>query len=155
MRLEEEISQPNFKSEHQKMLINIMYTSGWLHNIIAHNLKNYDITPQQFNILRILRGQYPNTARMHLLQERMLDKMSNASRLVERLRYKGLVKRKICIKDRRAVDVVITEQGLQLLKQLDVAESKWQEQFQTIDDSAAKNLNELLDNLRGNTNLNH
>ena len=82
MKLEQEIGQKEFKNEYQRMILNIMYTSNRLQNIIADNLKLIDITPQQFNILRILRGQHPNPARMHLLQERMLDKMSNASRLV-------------------------------------------------------------------------
>ena len=118
MKLEEEIGQKIFKNEIQKMMINIMYTSNWLQNILSDNLKDFDITPQQFNVLRILRGQHPNPARMHLLQERMLDKMSNASRLVERLRKKGLVLRKICRNDRRAVDVKITDSGLALLKRI-------------------------------------
>ena len=148
MKLEQEIGQKEFKNEYQKMIINIMYTSHWLHNIIADNLKDFDITPQQFNILRILRGQHPNPARMHLLQERMLDKMSNASRLVERLRKKGLVVRKICRNDRRAVDVKITDSGLNLLKQLDSIENEWQKRFNNLDTKDIKNLNTILDNMR-------
>jgi len=148
MKLEQEIEQKVFTSEYQKMVINILYTSGWLQNVISKNLKKFGITPQQFNILRILRGQYPKPARMHLLQKRMLDKMSNASRLVERLRLKGLVEREICDKDRRAVDVLITEQGLNLLSELDNSEKSWQSAFEGIDEHSAKKLNDLLDNLR-------
>jgi DNA-binding MarR family transcriptional regulator len=148
MKLEQEIGQKQFKNEYQKMIINIMYTSHWLHNIIADNLKDFEITPQQFNILRILRGQHPNPARMHLLQERMLDKMSNASRLVERLRKKGLVVRKICRNDRRAVDVKITDSGLNLLKQLDSVEKEWQKRFKNLDNKDINKLNTILDNMR-------
>jgi DNA-binding MarR family transcriptional regulator len=148
MKLEQEIGQKEFKNEYQKMIINIMYTSHWLHNIIADNLRDFDITPQQFNILRILRGQHPNPARMHLLQERMLDKMSNASRLVERLRKKGLVVRKICRNDRRAVDVKITDNGLNLLKQLDSIEKEWQKRFKNLDNKDINKLNTILENMR-------
>ena len=148
MKLEVEIGQKVFKNEIQKMMINIMYTSNWLQNILYNNLKEYDITPQQFNIMRILRGQHPNPARMHLLQERMLDKLSNASRLVERLRKKGLVVRKICRNDRRAVDVKITDNGLNLLKQLDLIENEWQKRFKNLDTKDIKQLNTILDNMR-------
>jgi len=148
MKLEDEIGQKKFKSDIQKMLINILYTSNWLQYQLADNLKGYGITPQQFNILRILRGQHPNPARMHLLQERMLDKMSNASRLVERLRKKGLVVRKICRNDRRAVDVKITDAGLALLKELDTMENDWQSRFNELDKKDINSLNIILDNLR-------
>jgi len=148
MMLEQEIGQKEFKSDIQKMIINIMYTSNWLQYKFSELLKQDDVTIQQFNILRILRGQYPKPARMHLLQERMLDKMSNASRLVERLRKKGLVVRTICRNDRRAVDVKITEAGLTLLAKLDGLETEWQEQFKNIDNNDVIKLNLILDNLR-------
>jgi DNA-binding MarR family transcriptional regulator len=148
MKLEDEIGQKEFKNNIQKMMINILYTSNWLQSIIAENLKEYDITPQQYNILRILRGQHPNPARMHLLQERMLDKMSNASRLVERLRKKGLVIRKICKNDRRAVDVLINKKGLALLNKIDLFEKEWHDRFKDLDNGDINNLNRILDNMR-------
>jgi len=148
MKLEEEIGQKIFKSDIQKMLINIMYTSNWLQYKFSEILKKYQITVQQFNILRILRGQHPNPARMQLLQERMLDKMSNASRLVERLRKKNLVSRKICKNDRRAVDVKITDSGLALLHELDTVETDWQRRFKKVDLKDINKLNLILDNLR-------
>jgi DNA-binding MarR family transcriptional regulator len=148
MKLEEEIGQKEFKSDIQKMLINILYTSNWLQYQLADNLKGYGLTLQQFNILRILRGQHPNPARILLLQERMLDKMSNASRLVERLRKKGFVIRKICRNDRRAVDVKITDSGLALLKELDSMENEWQQRFKKLDNKDINKLNIILDNLR-------
>jgi len=148
MKLETEISQESFKSEYHKLLVNIIYTSSWIHSKIAVRLKPHGITPQQYNILRILRGQYPNPARVQLLEERMLDRMSNASRLVERLRQKGLVERTVCENDRRAVDVIITKQGLSLLKLLDESEKVWIKEFTAIDQSEVMQLNNLLDVLR-------
>ncbi|MCX7723608.1 MAG: MarR family transcriptional regulator, partial [Verrucomicrobiae bacterium] len=82
-------------------------------------LSKFDLTPQQFNLLRILRGQYPSPASISLIKERMLDKMSDASRLVDRLIQKKLVERKICSQDRRKVDVIITRKGLKLLEKID------------------------------------
>lgn len=148
MKLEVEIRQDTFKSEYHKLLVNILYTGSWIQGRVATRLKPHGITPQQFNILRILRGQHPKPARVQLLPERMLDNMSNASRLVERLRQKGLVDRKICKNDRRAVDVIITDLGLNLLKQLDETEQDWLTVFESIDLEEAKNLNTVLDILR-------
>lgn len=149
MNLENEIKQEVFKSEYHKLLINIMYTNSWIHSKIAVRLKPHSITPQQYNILRILRGQFPKPARVQLLEQRMLDRMSNASRLVERLRQKGLVERSICEKDRRAVDIIISDKGLTLLKLLEDTEKDWIEEFNTIDQDQATQLNNLLDALRG------
>lgn len=149
MKLEAEIKQRFFRNDYQKMVVNLLYTSSWLQNVVAHHLKPYDITPQQFNILRILRGQHPRPARMHIIQERMLDKMSNASRLVEKLRKKGLVDRTICENDRRAVDVNITPRGLDLLKNVDIMEQEWEGKFKTLNSQQIQQLNVLLDQLRG------
>lgn len=149
MKLEIEIGQESFRNEYHKLLVNIMYTSGWIHGKIDSRLKPHGLTPQQYNILRILRGQYPNPAHVQLLEKRMLDRMSNASRLVERLRQKGFVERTICEKDRRAVDVVITESGLKLLKLLDKKEKNWLKEIMLINRNEAKQLNSILDSLRG------
>lgn len=149
MNLETEIKQEVFKSEYHKLLVNIIYTNSWIHGKIVARLKPHGITPQQYNILRILRGQFPKPARVQLLEQRMLDRMSNASRLVERLRQKGLVERSICEKDRRAVDVIISDKGLTILKLLDEIEKDWIEEFNTITKDQAIQLNSMLDALRG------
>ncbi|MEJ2053529.1 MAG: MarR family transcriptional regulator [Calditrichaceae bacterium] len=149
MELEKEIQQNHFKSDYHKMIVNLLYTGNWVQNKVAARLKPYDLTPQQFNILRILRGQHPNPATVHLLQERMLDNMSNASRLVERLRQKGLIRRKICKNDRRAVDVLITDAGLDLLEELDKTENEWLSSFKIIKSEEVQHLNKILDRLRG------
>lgn len=149
MEIGKEIKQPNFKSEHQKMLINILFTSGWLSSKHTFNLKPYGLSGQQFNILRILRGQHPKPATVNLLIDRMLDKNSNASRLVEKLRLKKLVDRATCSDDRRAVNVVITEKGLKLLIELDKLEDNFIEDLKKISEKEAKQINLLLDKIRG------
>jgi DNA-binding MarR family transcriptional regulator len=149
MELEREIHQKKFKSEHHKAMINILYTANWVTYNQGKYMKKFGITPQQFNILRILRGQHPNAASVNLLIERMLDKNSNASRLVEKLRLKGLVDRKPCEADRRQVDVLISQKGLDLLKKLDKEFEKNEEYLQVITEEEARELNRILDKLRG------
>jgi DNA-binding MarR family transcriptional regulator len=149
MELEKEIQQSKFHSDVQKMIVNLLYTASWVSHQHSELLKPYGLTIQQYNVLRILRGQHPNPATVHLIQERMLDKMSNASRLVEKLRQKGYVERRQCPNDRRAVDILITPQGLALLEKLDVAMKTWEANFTTLDTSEIKTLNQLLDKLRG------
>lgn len=149
MKLEEEIIQQNFDSDYHKAAVNIIYTSNWLMDIHAKVIKPYNITVQQFNILRILRGQYPKVVNLKLIKKRMLDKMSDVSRLVERLREKGLVNRQICPSDRRHMDVFITEKGLNLLQTLDEEIDKINHLFTTLSTDEIGLLNKLLDKLRG------
>ncbi len=149
VELEKEIRQKKFQNEHQKLMVNVLYTNGWLTSLYAKHLKPYGISAQQYNLLRILRGQHPNPATINLLKERMLDKMSNASRLVEKLRLKGLVERHECPVDRRAVDVIITQKGLDLLKKLDNITQKMEEKLNIITEAEAKEVNRILDKLRG------
>jgi len=148
MKIGKEIKQAKFKNEYQKMLINILFTSGWLNQKHACNLKPFGISTQQYNILRILRGQHPKPATVNLLIERMLDKNSNASRLVEKLRLKKLVERAICPNDRRAVNVAVTKKGLALLSELDKLEEIFTEGLKKLSEQEAKQINLLLDKLR-------
>lgn len=148
MRLEKEIKQQKFKNEFNKAVINIIYTSGWLNTIITQRLKPFGISTQQFNILRILRGQHPKPATIQLIQERMLDKMSNASRLVEKLRVKKMLERKTCPEDRRAANVLITETGLEVLNKIEELDNSWDQNFNKLSDSDLEKLNKLLDSFR-------
>lgn len=149
MELEKEIKQKKFADEHHKMVINIIYTANWINYSQSKFMKAFGISPQQYNILRILKGQFPNTASVNLLIERMLDKMSNASRLVEKLKQKELVERKTCEKDRRQVDVIITKKGLKLLEEMQVLFEQSREEYQRITKAEALELNRILDKLRG------
>lgn len=149
MKIEDEIKQKSFKSDFQKLAVNLMFTHGWLMSSNREFLQDYDITIAQYNILRILRGQHPNPISINLLKERMLDKMSDTSRLVERLRAKGFLDRKMCENDRRRSDVKITEKGLELLKMLDHIDQESERLFSTLNKQEARLLNDLLDKLRG------
>jgi DNA-binding MarR family transcriptional regulator len=147
--IEKEIKQDKFNSEQSKAIVNLIYTNNWIHQKQMKLFKPYGLTTPQFNILRILRGQYPNPSTVNLLIERMLDKSSNASRIIDRLESKGLVVRKQCEADRRAVDVFISESGLELLKKLDKEMSVWESSISYLSDEEAQTLNKLLDKMRG------
>ncbi|MBX2841679.1 MAG: MarR family transcriptional regulator [Flammeovirgaceae bacterium] len=149
MNFEEEIKQYKFSSEYQKAMLNLMFTGNWVNSLNAKYFKQYNLSPQQFNILRILKGQYPKPASINLLMERMLDRMSNTSRLVEKLRQKGFVGRHICEDDRRQVDVIITEKGLDLLQEIEGSIEKIEFCCSNLSIEELKNLNLLLDKLRG------
>lgn len=149
MELEKEIKQKKFQSEYHRAAVNILFTYSWLNGKNAKFLKEFGISPQQFNILRILRGQHPNPATVNLLIERMLDKMSNASRLVDKLKEKGFADRKTCKEDRRACDVIITKKGLGLLEEIDKKSDLMNEVLKSITSGEAKELNRILDKLRG------
>ena len=149
MSIESDILQEKFESEHQKAAINILYTSGWLYNLNAVRLKKFGITPEQFNVLRILRGSHPKTMMLADITCRMLDKSSNATRLVEKLRQKNLVRRDICANNRRQVDIAITQQVLALLQKVDDDSNEWVSALKSITRTEAKELNRILDKLRG------
>jgi DNA-binding MarR family transcriptional regulator len=149
MKIEEEISQLKFRNNNHKSAVNVIYTFNWLYEKHMELLKPFGLTIQQFNILRILRGQHPKPANVKLLKERMMDKMSDASRLVEKLRAKGLVDRRICDKDRRNVDVLITEDGLKLLENIDEHETEFDKLTANLSNDEMDQLNNLLDKMRG------
>jgi DNA-binding MarR family transcriptional regulator len=148
LKLEEEIKQTAFKSPYQKLAVNLIYTSGWLNGKYANFLKEAGLTIQQFNVLRILRGQHPEYCSLKLIRERMLDRMSDASRIVDKLVAKGFMSRKQCPKDRRSVNLMISEKGLKTLKQLDAIDAQIEKVFGNLTTQEVKTLNHLLDQLR-------
>lgn len=148
MAIEDVIRQPKFESEYQKAAVNILYTSSWLYNLQAIRLKPYNITPEQFNVLRILRGRHPGALRLADIAGRMIDKSSNATRLVEKLRQKGMVSRTICESNRRQVDIHITSKGLKVLERIDKETEGWAVMLKNITKSEAIELNQILDKLR-------
>ncbi len=150
MELEKEIKQKAFKNPYQKAIVNILYTGNWVNLLHTHFLKEYGISTQQYNVLRILRGRKPEAASVKLLNERMLDKMSNVSRLIDKLVAKDLVTRDFSKHDRRQVDIYITSHGEKVLAELDIKmEGFLQENFHTITESEVVELNRILDKLRG------
>ncbi len=147
-KIEDAIKQKKFENEFHKLTINVMYTSAWFQSRHLQIFKPYGISGQQYNILRILKGQLPKPAPLKLLTERMIDKMSNTSRLVEKLLKKGLVARTVCEGNRRQVDITITEQGLELLKEVGKRLEIETNRLTTLTEREAKQLNVLLDKLR-------
>lgn len=148
MKLEEELKQKQFKSEHQKAVLNILFTGHWLDSENTKILKPYGISPQQYNVLRILKGQYPNAISVNNIMGRMIDKMSNTSRLVEKLRQKELIERVICEHDRRQVDVKITDKGIKLLEKLNSRVDDFDQLINNITVGEAKLINTILDKVR-------
>ena len=147
MDLSTSIKQTKFRNEYHKMVLNIIYTAGSINAQQTRFLKQFGISPQQYNVLRILRGQKPVPASVGLLQERMLDQMSNASRLVEKLKLKKLLIRKECKADRRQVDILITDEGLKLLEVIDNEFDDFEKFMGILSIEEASELNKLLDKL--------
>lgn len=153
MSLQKDIHQlRNFRNEYQKAIVNIVFTHNWLTERMKSYLDKEDITPQQYNILRILRGSSPNPLSTLQIRERMLDKMSDTSRIVDRLVAKDLAKKTSCKADKRLVDVVITDKGKKLLEKLDLHSDDMDGMISNLTESEAKTLNSLLDKARGSAN---
>lgn len=147
MTLEKDINQTKFRNEHQKAAINIIYTNNWLMERINKIFDEAGITSQQYNILRILRGAGKPLSTLQIRQ-RMLDKMSDSSRIVDRLVIKGLVKKNNCKTDRRLVDVIITGKGLRLLEKIDTYNGQMDGLMMNLAEAEVRTLNDLLDKIR-------
>ena len=149
MGIDQDIRQSKFHSEYQKAAVNLLYTYGWITERTRELFASEDITPQQFNILRILRGSHPQPLSTLQIRERMLDKMSDTSRIVDRLIAKGLVRKGTCKSDRRLVDVMITDKGKKMLERLDERQDELDNIIGNLTEKEAATLSELLDKIRG------
>ena len=149
MEIEKEIKQNKFKDEIHKLMINQLFTGKWITNLIAKQLKPFGLTNQQYNVLRILRGQGNNYISVNAISDRMIDKMSNVSRLIDKLVDKNLVQRKVNKDDRRQADIIINQKGLDLIRAIEEAEGDLKSNFKSLSEEEAKQLNSLLDKLRG------
>jgi DNA-binding MarR family transcriptional regulator len=147
MSLEKDINQPMFRNEYQKGIINLIYTYNWMNEKMKKVFDKEGITAQQYNILRILRGAGKPISTLQI-RERMLDKMSDTSRIVDRLVLKNLVKKNICKDDKRLVDVSISLNGKKLLEKIDQYEKEMDLIFSNLSHADAKSLNKLLDKIR-------
>ncbi len=149
MGIEKDINQPKFKSAKQKAMLNVLFSYGWITEKVKQLLAPEDITPQQYNILRILRGSSPNPLSTLQIRERMLDRMSDTSRIVDRLVAKDLVTKVVCPKDKRLVDVTISDKGQQLLLKLDAEANQMDKAIMNnITEAEAETISRLLDKLR-------
>lgn len=145
--IEELIKQAKFKDEKHKAIVSVIYASNLLANFHEDFFRRFQITTQQFNALRILRGQYPNPSKVSLVRERMLDKMSDASRIVERLRKRGLVQRVVSATDRRSVDILITQKGMNVLLEIEKNEKDLFKPTAKFTDAEAHQLSTLMEKL--------
>ena len=149
MKIEDELQSQKFESEYQKAALNIIFTSNWMSAQLKQRTDPEKITLQQYNILRILRGQYPKPASVSTIKARLLDKMSDVSRLIDRLQMKDLVERKPSSKDKRAVDICISKKGLEILERLDKPMQIRSIVDQHLTETECQQLNDLLDRFRG------
>lgn len=147
MTLENDINQHAFRNEYQKSVLNLIYTFNWMNEKLNRTFERFEVTQQQFNILRILRGAGKPLSTLQIRQ-RMLDKMSDTSRIVDRLIIKGLVKKSVSEEDRRLVDVQLTDRGKKLLQQMDSLNEEFDAVFRNLSTAEAAKLNELLDKIR-------
>jgi len=146
MKIEEAIQQTEFASEQQKSLINLIFTANQINLYSQRFLRQWKITPQQFNILRILRSQKPAVSTIMHVQNKMLDRMSNASRLVDELVEQGYCSRILNKNDRRKVDIKITSKGDKLLDTIE--KSDIESRYLNISKAEAQTLNKILDKIR-------
>lgn len=147
MGIEQDIQQASFRNEFQKMGINLLFTANWLNEQIGKILSEEGVTQQQYNILRILRGSATPLSTLKI-RERMLDKMSDTSRIVDRLIAKELVLKNTCEKDKRLVDITLSPKGLELVDQLDQFNDRIDALLKGINESEAATLNQILDKIR-------
>jgi DNA-binding MarR family transcriptional regulator len=148
MGISEDLKQSHFQSEAQKAIVNAIYTGNWIVQKQQELLKPFGLTVQQYNVLRILKGQQGNPMTVLAITERMMDKMSNASRLVDKLLEKKLVLRRECPQDRRAVDILILPAGLDLIKEVDQVQQDWGKHFDALGVKRLEEMNHLLDEFR-------
>jgi DNA-binding MarR family transcriptional regulator len=147
MGIEQDIQQASFRNEFQKMGINLLFTANWLNEHIGKMLAEEGVTQQQYNILRILRGSTTPLSTLKI-RERMLDKMSDTSRIVDRLIAKELVVKNTCEKDKRLVDITLSPKGLSLVDQLDQFNERIDALLKGINESEAQLMNQILDKIR-------
>ncbi len=147
MKLEDEINQHVFRSEHHKLFLNLIVTHHWLVSQTSSVFEDEDITPPQYNVLRILRGAKVPLS-IHTIRSRMLDKMSDTSRMVDRLVSKGLIEKRASTCDRRQAEVVICAAGKALLKRMDHKVDSLDRLLEPIPEKEAKKINHYLDALR-------
>ena len=147
MGIEQDIQQASFRNEFQKMGINLLFTANWLNEQIGKILSEEGVTQQQYNILRILRGSATPLSTLKI-RERMLDKMSDTSRIVDRLIAKELVVKNTCEKDKRLVDITLSPKGINLVDQLDQYNERIDALLKGINESEAQMMNQILDKIR-------
>ncbi len=150
VKLETAIKSTKFRSEMQKAGLNILYTAWWLKTIMSRELKEYGLTHEQYNVLRILRGSHPNQMCVRDIACRMIEKNSNVPRIIDRLEIKKLVRRSTSQEDKRETMITITQAGITLLEVSTSGIDRLWDETILLDEAAAANLNRLLEAVRQN-----
>jgi len=148
MSIEKDIKQKSFKNVYEKVAVNLMYTDSWLLNHYSQLLKSYNLSDKQYFVLKILLESSPNPVSVNFIIERMLNKMSNGSRLVDKLIEKGLVLKVRSKTDKRSMDVAITDKGLLLIDELDQKVAEWERNYSRLSKDEINNLHDLLNKMR-------
>lgn len=146
--INEELHQPKFRNQHQKVQLNILFTAGWIHSKTQQIFKTYGLSHQQYNVLRILKGAFPAVLSLGQIKDRMLDRMSDTSRIVDRLHLAGLLIRSTDVKDRRVANIRISEKGLNLLNEMEKEEANLDHISSQLSVAESEMLNALLDKIR-------
>jgi DNA-binding MarR family transcriptional regulator len=147
MSIEKDIKQKKFKNPYHRVTVNMMYTNGWLINKHSKILKPYNLTEQQFKVLKILLENYSQACSVNFIIERMIDKMSNVSRLVDKLVIKKLVIKVKSNYDLRSVNIILTEKGKNMVEELITIINNYEEFFYGLEESEINLLNKLLEKL--------
>lgn len=150
MKFKEAVKQRNFRSKQVEAALNIIFTANWLDDAIRNSIKDYGITPEQYNVLRILKGRYPDAYALQEIRGRMLNRWSNVSRLVDKLKKKGYLTRRQMQSNRRKLEIRITEKGLELLEELEKSPAAGNLFDPGLSSAKAKELSNLLDEFRTN-----
>ncbi|WP_276499623.1 MarR family winged helix-turn-helix transcriptional regulator [Pontibacter litorisediminis] len=149
MRIEDEIHQKAFKDDYRRLMANLLFTNNWLNQQLLPFFKGLGLTLQQHNVLAILRGQHPEPVCFGDIQNRMVDRNSNVTRLIDKLIEKGYVTRDICQTNRRMIEVRITGSGLKKLQEVDAQFPNLMERFHNLSEEEAVLVSNMLDKLRG------
>lgn len=149
MKIEEAIKQSHFSDNYQKVIVNLLFTGNWVRDEQILLLKQYDILPQHFNVLRIIKGRHPEPISPGEIKEVLIDKSNDLTRLLDKLERKGLVKRRLCSVNRRKMDVTLSARGIKLIEDTTKSIEPFVKGLKgRITDKEAETLNKLLDKMR-------
>ncbi len=148
MKLEQAIKSKAITNSKERAILNIFFTNNWLQANMQAYFKKYDLTIQQYNALRIIRGQLPQPATVAIIKERMMDKMSDASRITDRLEKLGFVTRVVCKDDKRRVHIHLTQKGVELMNKMDQTIVETQDLMKKLNEEELASLNIILDKIR-------
>lgn len=148
VKLEQAIQSTKFRSEVHKAGLNILYTAWWLKTVMSKELKEFGLTHEQYNVLRILKGKYPDQMCVRDVACRMIEKSSNVPRIIDRLEIKKLVKRSTSAIDKRETVIILTQSGITILEATTNMINQVMDGILIVSNQEAHTLNQLLEKVR-------